>query len=141
MHFTEYDTRLAAYAALVDDRDRLLVAWFNGSGPCWSMPGGGVEFDESIEDAVVREVYEETGYHVTLGPLLFTHHVVADSDERTGRPFKSQRLVFRAEVVSGTLGTVEVGGTTDRAEWIALADLEREPCAEIVRLTVAALRG
>lgn len=67
MHFTEYDTRLAAYAAIVNDADEILLTWFNGEGvatPSWTMPGGGVDYDESITDAVVREVYEETGYHV-----------------------------------------------------------------------------
>jgi 8-oxo-dGTP diphosphatase len=70
VHFTEYDTRLAAYAVIVDDAGRILLTWYNGlgrPGACWSVPGGGVEYEESLEDAVTREVLEETGYHVALG--------------------------------------------------------------------------
>jgi 8-oxo-dGTP diphosphatase len=42
--FTEYDTRLAAYALIVDDRERILLTWYNGKGrgePGWTLPGGG----------------------------------------------------------------------------------------------------
>ena len=31
MHFTEYDTRLAAYAVLVNEVDEILLTWFNGA--------------------------------------------------------------------------------------------------------------
>ena len=43
MEFTEYDTRLAAYAVAVDDADRILLARFNELAvPTWTLPGGGV---------------------------------------------------------------------------------------------------
>ena len=34
--------------------------------PVWVLPGGGIEPNESPEQAVVREVEEETGYHVKI---------------------------------------------------------------------------
>lgn len=46
MHFTEYDVRLAAYAAIVNENREILLAWYNGEGrlqPRWTMPGGGVD--------------------------------------------------------------------------------------------------
>lgn len=67
MLFSDYDTRLAAYAVIIDELKRLLVTWWNGAGhgiPGWTMPGGGVEYDESLVEAVQREVLEETGYVV-----------------------------------------------------------------------------
>jgi len=36
----------------------------------WTIPGGFVDFDEDPRDAVVREVLEETGYHVRVLQLL-----------------------------------------------------------------------
>lgn len=124
LHFTEYDTRLAAYALIIDAQDRILLSWFNGSTPGWSLPGGGVEYEEQLEEAVVREVYEETGYQVELGDFLTTDSATAPVSARTGRPFKSVRMIWLGHIVGGTLGTIEVGGTTDRAEWIPLADLD-----------------
>lgn len=144
MHFTEYDTRLAAYAVLVSDADEILLTWFNGGSdggrPGWSLPGGGVEYDESIEDAVVRETYEETGYVVEIGSVLAIDHVTAPPSERMARAYRSQRFLFDARIVGGRLGTVEVGGTTDFARWVSLADLPLgEHSAGIVDLAVQRL--
>lgn len=123
LHFTDYDTRLAAYALIIDERDQVLLSWFNGSTPGWTLPGGGVEYHEQLEEAVHREVYEETGYQVDLGEFLTTHAFTEPVSARTGRPYKSVRVIWTGRIVGGTLGTVEVDGTTDRAEWIPIADL------------------
>lgn len=41
------------------------------SEPFWTPPGGGVEFAESLEEALVREVKEETGLDVEVDPLRY----------------------------------------------------------------------
>lgn len=55
MDFTDYDTRVAGYAVIVDADDRVLTTWWNGEArpelANWSLPGGGIEFDEAIETA------------------------------------------------------------------------------------------
>jgi 8-oxo-dGTP diphosphatase len=145
VHFTEYDTRLAAYAVLVNDENEILLTWFNGGSggwnARWSLPGGGVEFDEGIEDAVVREVHEETGYVVEVGSVLAFHHFTGPRSSRVSRPFRSQRVLFDARIVGGRLGTVEVGGTTDFARWVPLADFPlAEATATIVDLAVDRVR-
>lgn len=146
MHFTEYDTRLGAYAVILNEADEILLSWFNGEGvatPSWTLPGGGVEFDETLTDAVVREVYEETGYHVEVGELLVAHHFTGARSVRSPRPFRSQRFLFSATIAGGTLGTTEEGGSTDFARWIPLADVPHleAPRAGIVDLAVSLAAG
>lgn len=140
MDFTEYDTRLASYAVVVDDRDRILLALFNqGPTPAWTLPGGGVELHETVEEAAVRELREETGYDVELGPLLGIDSWVIPVEERihpTERPLKSVRVMFEGRVVGGEL-THERDGTTDEARWIPLAEV---PGLPHVPLVASALR-
>lgn len=143
VHFTEYDTRLAAYGLLTDEDGSILLTWFNGSPwaePCWTMPGGGVDFDESIADAVAREVFEETGYRVDVGPVLAEHHfTVPRTDDR--RPMRSQRFILAVTITGGLLGTTEVGGTTDLARWLPLGTVsDVEPRADIVDVAMSVFR-
>jgi 8-oxo-dGTP diphosphatase len=126
VHFREYDTRLAGYARIVDDEGRVLLTWFVGnerSPAGWSLPGGGVEFEETVQEAVVREVFEETGYTVELGELIAVHSFVVPASDADARPFKSLRVIFAATVTGGTLGTTEVDGTTEFARWIPITEV------------------
>lgn len=143
MDFTDYDTRLAAYAVIIDEHDRILLTWYNGgehSPACWSMPGGGVEFDESLQQAVVREVLEETGYTVEVGGPIAVHHFTKPNTGRDGRPYKSVRVIFAAAVTGGSLGTLEVDGSTDFAQWVPLDEAPSLlPRADIIDVAVAEL--
>ena len=136
LEFTDYDTRLAAYAVIVDDRDRVLLAlWNELDEPLWTLPGGGVELGESPEEGAVREVREESGYDVVLDELLGVDTYVTAPEERLRRSErwqKSVRVVFRAHVVGGSL-TRELDGTTDEARWIPLADVPGLPRIGLVQ--------
>jgi 8-oxo-dGTP diphosphatase len=142
--FTEYDTRLAAYAVIVDEADRILLALFNqGPVPQWTLPGGGVELHETVEEATVRELREETGYDVELGPLLGVDSWVIPPEERNrpnGRPLKSVRVMFEGRVVGGDL-THEIDGTTDEARWIPRREVRDLPHVRIVATALRLLDG
>jgi len=137
MEYTEYDTRLAAYAVILDGpREQVLLAlWNEVAEPLWTLPGGGVELHESVEEATVREVREETGYDVALGPLLGVQTLVVPPERRrSGNPrwLRQVHVAFEATVTGGRL-TAEVDGTTDEARWFPLADVRDLPRVEQVR--------
>jgi ADP-ribose pyrophosphatase YjhB (NUDIX family) len=60
--------RPAGYGVVARGPELLLVM-FPALGK-YSLPGGGLDIGESVEDAVRREVLEETGYEVEIGELL-----------------------------------------------------------------------
>ena len=99
-----------------------------------------MEFDESLQQAVAREVLEETGYSVEVGSPIATHAFTQPATGRDGRPYKSVRVIFAAAITGGSLGTLEVDGTTDFAQWIPLEEAPSlSPRADIIDVALAGL--
>lgn len=135
------DLRVAAYAVVFDDeRGGLLLAhWSEGRRAAWTLPGGGLEPGEDPPDAVRREVDEETGYRVEIDGLLGIHSRVIPVRQRltpgADTPLHTLRIVYRAHVIGGALRD-EVGGSTDRAEWFAPADVPGLPHVQLVDIAL-----
>lgn len=55
---------------VVDDRVVLIRRRFAPLAGEWSLPGGTVEVGETLEAAVAREMREETGLDVEVGPVI-----------------------------------------------------------------------
>jgi 8-oxo-dGTP diphosphatase len=129
-------TRPGAYGWIVRDGHVLLTYWsgkdLRTGEPlgAWTLPGGGMEFGEQCEDTIRREVTEETGYEVEVGPLIGVSNLylpnaeVRDYDD----DLHSIQVVHAAEIVGGDF-VVEVGGTTTDARWFPLD--ERPPVRRV----------
>lgn len=78
-HDVPAGARPAARVLLVDGSDRILYlrAREDRTGKeFWVMPGGGIKDTETFEEAAIRELKEETGLEVKLGPCVWTRRHV-----------------------------------------------------------------
>ena len=96
--------RLGCSAAIFDDQDHVLLTQRKDNGQ-WCLPSGGAEPGESVAEACVREVWEETGLSVKVKRLVgvYSHPdqltVYSETDK-----FQIIALHFEAEIVGGELG-------------------------------------
>lgn len=70
---------------IIPDEEKrvLMVCQHHENKDIWMVPGGGIEEGEDAVQAGVREVLEETGLEIEMGPLLW--HVEEVSEERGQR--------------------------------------------------------
>lgn len=67
------------YALLFDTNTNKILMVFNKNGT-WSLPGGAVEAGETLREATVREVKEETGYDIKVGNIVALNEAIIEKN-------------------------------------------------------------
>lgn len=114
--------RLAVRAAILH-RDRLLVvnAYPGQKSDLWCLPGGGVEPAQSLPQNLQREVTEETGLTITVGPPI----LINEFHDPGGR-FHQVELHFRATLDGpDTITLADPEGVVNRFRWVTRDQLAR----------------
>ncbi len=120
-------TPVVAVAAIVfDDVGRVLLIE-RGRPPgvgLWSVPGGRVELGESLTAAVAREVAEETGLTVEVGPLVEVVERVTATDDGT------YHYVILDYLAWATAGTPIAADDARAARFVDAAELATLPLTD-----------
>jgi len=116
-HVVYFDPKVAV-AAWIRQDERLLLVRRRGEPMAgyWTMPAGFMDYDEHPEDAVRREVREETGLQARAEQLLQLFHTPADGG------LADLVLVYAATVDAGVL---LAGDDADAAAWFQRDSLPR----------------
>ena len=72
---------IRAAAIVIKDNKILLMFRRKNGKEYYVLPGGGVEDNESVENATLRELLEETSIKAKIKKLLYEHHYTDDGDQ------------------------------------------------------------
>ncbi len=117
------DAPRVAVGGVVLDGDRVLLVR-RGQAPSvgrWSIPGGLVHLGEPLEDAVVREIHEESGLHVrVLGLCGVIDRVIRGDD---GAVRYHYVIIDYVSIVEG--GALCAGSDAAEAHWVPFDEITR----------------
>ena len=133
-----FDAPRIRVAGLMIHDDRVVVVRHRaGSFTYHLLPGGGVGYRETLEEALVRDILEETGFKARVGELLY----VNDTIDPCGRRHVVN-ITFRAEIAGGKVTESPVDDNVEGVEFIdldRLCSLDLRP--PMARAIVEAVRG
>ena len=136
------DRPIVAVGAVILDGDRVLLVQ-RAREPlrgAWSLPGGAVEVGETLDAALAREVLEETGLSVEVGPIVdVLDRVEFDADGRVDYHYVIVDYVCRPFA-----GVVDHGSDAQAVRWVPIVYLAglgvTEKAIEVIRKALGQAR-
>lgn len=116
-------------AAIIIENDCVLMAT-NNSVPYYYSIGGGVHLHESAEQAVLREVYEETGYEYEIDRLVYLHeNFFVGTMDNAGLQCHEIALYFLMKprgILEFSQRSHALNGAQERVCWVPIAELGQQ---------------
>lgn len=132
--------RCASKAIILKDGSILLNKCKNENGSVYyDLPGGGQDIYESLEQAVVREVKEETGYDVQVDKFVaLAEEIYTSNDLREKFPEYTHRIyhIFEASIINDKKDApTETDFGMEESVWMSLNNIEHitENCSSYLK--------
>ena len=122
---SELSFRPSVYGIAIRDGKVLLSSQWDG----WDFPGGGMHLGETINEAFVREIKEETGLTASQGQLLFVGEQFF-THPNTEQHFQTLLLYYACTDVIGDISTDHL----DQSEKVYVREAQWIPLEEAARL-------
>ncbi len=132
----EYPDRpIASVGAIILREDNVLLVkrGVEPSAGLWSIPGGAIELGETAQDALVREVKEETGLEVEPEEVVEVFNTILE--ERGRVQYHYVIIDYLCRYVSGEIAPAS---DVEDARWVSITDLDRYQMTSTARPAIAA---
>jgi len=109
--------------AIFIEKDRVLcIDCKYEDGEYFLFPGGGLEAGETMEEAAIREMFEETGLIVKIKKMIYVNDWIKDRKTNT----RVLNIFFLVEKLGGQIIPGEKdGGKIKEIKWIDLKDISK----------------
>lgn len=112
------EIRIRVAVVIIEDGKILLVRHHKEGRKYWLLPGGGVDYGETLVECAKRELREEANLEVEIGDLLFINESIPPDQHR-----HVLNLYFRGRIVGGSL-RIGQEAILDAIEFVDLSQLD-----------------
>ncbi len=133
----KFKLRTSAYGIIKHEEKLLLIK--PRSCNKWFFPGGGIEQGELIEDAIIREVKEETGINTEI-EKFFAHKETFFYYDPSDEAFQNYSFYYFCKPTTFNISEdfIASGDKSENPEWVDISTLKKEdfqyPANEIFEL-------
>lgn len=117
------NVRLRVAAIVLRGDALLLVKHVKAGEAYWMLPGGGVRFGETLRQALIRELREETGLDIEAGKLVLVNDSIPPDKRR-----HMVNLYFTAKICGGDLRL----GSDPRVAEVAFMPVDKLPSVTLL---------
>ena len=122
-----FHIRVRAGAIIIEDNQILVTEYHDPNrGVLYDFPAGGVEPNESITEAVMREAKEEASINVEVGPLAFVYEYVPHLNEEKYGKTHTLVMMFECTLKNGSIPRLPDKPDPNQTgvKWLPISDIE-----------------
>lgn len=107
------------YCLIYDEENEQVLMVHNKDVNSWSMPGGAVEDEETLEQAAIREVKEETGLQVEISDVVAVNECLFTKNNE-----HAIFITFKAKIIGGKI-SIESPNEISTITWLDIPTADK----------------
>lgn len=107
------------YSVITNEQETKVLMVKNKDNNTWTLPGGKVEDEESLEEGAIRETKEETGYNIKVYGVLSVNEAILEASQ-----VHATFVTFRSELIDGEQ-QISCPDEISAIEWVDIYEADK----------------